>query len=143
MTKADLAEIYRRYIGCLNAQDWQSLGRFVAEDAEHNGRPFGLAGYRTMLEQDFRQIPDLQFHVALLLADPPHIAARLAFDCSPKGMFLGLPVDGRRVSFTENVFYEFRGAKIARVWSVIDKAAIESQLYSVNVTETAHRTHER
>lgn len=128
MTKADLVGIYRSYIGCLNAQDWPNLGRFVTEDAEHNGRPFGLAGYRAMLEQDFRQIPDLQFRVALLLADPPNIAVRLAFDCSPKGMFLGLPVDGRRVSFTENVFYEFRGAKIARVWSIIDKAAIESQL---------------
>jgi len=32
------------------------------------------------------------------------------------------------VSFTENVFYEFRDERIEKVWSVIDKAAIESQL---------------
>jgi predicted ester cyclase len=32
------------------------------------------------------------------------------------------------VSFSENVFYEFRDGKIREVWSVIDKAAIESQL---------------
>jgi predicted ester cyclase len=32
------------------------------------------------------------------------------------------------VSFAENVFYEFKRAKIAAVWSVIDKAAIEAQL---------------
>jgi predicted ester cyclase len=32
------------------------------------------------------------------------------------------------VSFVENVFYEFRNGKIAQVWSVIDKAAIEAQL---------------
>jgi predicted ester cyclase len=56
------------------------------------------------------------------------LAARLAFDCTPKGEFLGLPVNGRRVAFTENVFYEFRDGKIAQVWSVIDKAAIEAQL---------------
>lgn len=127
MTQSELADLYRAYIDCLNAQDWPKLGRFVQDDARHNGRSFGLAGYRAMLEQDFRDIPDLRFEIALLVAEPPLIAARLAFDCAPKGMFLGLPVNGRRVAFTENVFYAFRGGKIAEVWSVIDKAAIEAQ----------------
>ena len=81
-----------------------------------------------MLERDFREIPDLYFAIQLLMSDPPYIASRLAFDCTPKASFLNLPVNGKRVSFTENVFYEFRGEKIAHVWSVIDKAAIEAQL---------------
>ncbi len=128
MTKAGLADFYGAYIACLNAQDWQRLGDFVAEDAYHNGQMFGLSGYRAMLENDFVQILDLHFSVALLICDPPHIAVRLQFDCSPKGNFLGLPIDGRRVSFTENVFYELREGKIWQVWSVTDKAAIEAQL---------------
>jgi predicted ester cyclase len=128
MTRTDLAEIYRGYIACLNAQDWSKLGQFVADDARHNGREFGLSGYRAMLEKDFREIPDLHFNIQLMISDPPHIASRLRFDCSPKGEFLGLPVNGRKVSFTENVFYEFREGKIAQVWSVIDKAAMEAQL---------------
>jgi steroid delta-isomerase-like uncharacterized protein len=128
MTKDDLAALYRAYIACLNAQDWPNLGRFVQEDARHNGRAFGLAGYRAMLEKDFQDIPDLHFNIDRLIADPPMIAARLRFDCTPSGAFLGLPVNGRRVAFTENVFYEFRDGKIAEVWSVIDKAAIEAQL---------------
>jgi len=37
-------------------------------------------------------------------------------------------VNGRRVVFTENVFYRFRDERIAEVLSVIDKAAIEAQL---------------
>jgi predicted ester cyclase len=128
MIVADLADIYRGYIACLNRQDWPMLGQFVHEDARHNGRPFGLAGYRAMLEKDFSDIPDLRFDVDLLVCDPPHIASRLKFDCTPKGRFLGLDVNGRRVAFTENVFYEFRGGKIWQVWSVVDKAAIEAQL---------------
>ncbi len=126
--KADLAALYRDYIACLNGQDWPSLGRFVDDDVEHNGRKIGLAGYRAMLERDFAQIPDLHFRIQLLIADPPFVASRLAFDCSPKDQFLGLTVNGKAVSFSENVFYEFREAKIATVWSVIDKAAIEAQL---------------
>lgn len=124
----DLAALYRAYIDCLNRRDWARLGDFVAETARHNGREFGLAGYRAMLEQDVREIPDLRFDIGLLVCDPPHVAARLDFTCSPKGRFLGLDVNGRTVSFSENVFYEFRGGRIVQVWSVIDKAAIEAQL---------------
>ena len=124
----NLADIYRDYIACLNAQDWQQLGNFVHNDAQHNGQRLGLSGYIAMLEKDFEDIPDLHFDVQLLIADPPHIASRLQFDCTPKGIFLGLPVNGKHVSFTENVFYEFREGKIWAVWSVIDKAAIERQI---------------
>ena len=53
MTGATLADLYRAYIACLNRQDWENLHRFVADDARHNGRPFGLIGYRAMLERDF------------------------------------------------------------------------------------------
>ncbi len=50
----------------------------------------------------------------------------MRFDCTPTGNFLGLDVDGRKVSFTENVFYRFGSRKIEEVWSVVDKAAIEA-----------------
>jgi predicted ester cyclase len=127
-TGAELSAVYRDYIACLNAQAWDRLGRFVDDEVERNGRRLGLRGYRRMLEQDFRDIPDLRFDVELLVCEPPRVASRLRFECSPRGRFLGLDVDGRRVSFAENVFYELRRRKIARVWSVIDKAAIEAQL---------------
>ena len=128
MIKTDLSQLYRDYIACLNKQDWPGLGEFVHDDVHYNGRRIGLSGYREMLERDFHEIPDLHFSIQLLISDPPCIASRLCFDCTPKGKFLGLPVNGRKVSFTENVFYEFQDQKIGQVWSVIDKAAIEAQL---------------
>jgi predicted ester cyclase len=123
-----LSDLYRAYIDCLNRQDWDQLGQYVDDEVEHNGRPLELSGYRDMLIQDFEDIPDLRFDIQLLACSPPLVAARLAFRCTPKGKFLGLSVDGRMVSFAENVFYEFKLSKIASVWSVIDKAAIEAQL---------------
>jgi predicted ester cyclase len=125
---ADLTAVYRAYIACLNAQAWDALGYFVAADVVHNGRTLGFAGYRDMLRGNYRDIPDLRFDVALAVADPPHLAARLRFDCTPKAIFLGLPVNGRRVQFFENVFYRFEADRIAEVWSIVDKAAIEAQL---------------
>jgi predicted ester cyclase len=128
MTPTDLASLYRDYITCLNRQDWQALGKFVHDEVVHNSQSFGLTGYRAMLERDFRQIPDLRFNIELLICEPPRIAARLNFDSTPVGTFLGLGVNGRRVRFCENVIYEFDDARIRQVWSVIDKAAIEAQL---------------
>jgi predicted ester cyclase len=128
MTEIALSNLYRDYIAWLNSQDWPNLQRFVQDDVRHNGRAVGLAGYRAMLERDFQEIPDLHFNIELMMAKPPYVGSRLSFDCTPKGLFLGLPVNGRRVRFAENVFYQYRSDKIEQVWSVIDKAAIEAQL---------------
>lgn len=128
MTRNQLVRFYQGYIDCLNRQAWDQLGEFVHPQVTHNAKPVGLAGYRAMLERDFREIPDLVFHIQLLIADPPNIASRLDFNVRPRGEFFGLPINGRKVAFCENVFYECVDGKIARVWSVIDTAAIAQQL---------------
>ena len=63
MNAHDLRNIYLAYLDCLNRQAWDELGNFVADNAQHNGRPFGLSGYRAMLINDFRIIPDLSFKI--------------------------------------------------------------------------------
>jgi len=128
MTSVELASIYGDYITCLNSQDWKNLERFVHDDVLHNNVALGLSGYRRMLEADFEEMPDLLFNIHMLVAEPPRIAARLWFEVTPRGQFLGVPVNGRKVTFAENVFYEFRENRILEVWSIIDKAAIEAQL---------------
>jgi predicted ester cyclase len=128
MTKNELSARYRAYIDCLNRRDWPRLGDHVADEARYNGKMIGLAGYRQMLEGDVAAIPNLKFEIDFLVADPPTVGARLLFDCTPRGELFGLPVNGRRVTFTENVFYRFAHGKIESVWSVIDQAAIRAQL---------------
>lgn len=78
MSELDLSAIYRSYLDCLNQRGWASLGQFVDDDVSHNGRPIGLSGYRAMLEQDVRDIPDLRFDIELLVTEPPVVASRLA-----------------------------------------------------------------
>lgn len=128
MNAEEIAQSYRDYIACLNRRDWNGLGNFVHDDARHNGRLLGLSGYRDLLETNVRDIPDLLFEIGTLVADTPRLAARLLFECTPTGMFMGLPVNGRKVAFAEHAFYEYRDGKIWDVRSVIDKAAIEAQL---------------
>ncbi|WP_225767578.1 ester cyclase [Inquilinus sp. Marseille-Q2685] len=128
MTKLELLERYRAYVDCLNRRDWARLGDHVADEARYNGKTVGLGGYRKMLEGDVAAIPDLVFNIDVLVSDPPVVGARLLFDCTPKGELFGLAVNGRRVSFAENVFYRFADGKIEDVWSVIDQAVVRAQL---------------
>ena len=128
MQREEIIDAYRDYIACLNAQDWSNLQRHVAGDVEYNGKSIGLDGYCDMLVADFEAIPDLSFNIAFLVCDPPMIASRLSFDCTPIGQLFGLPVNNKRVRFDENVFYEFRNGKIRTVWSVIDKASVSAQI---------------
>ncbi|PZX15021.1 putative ester cyclase [Palleronia aestuarii] len=128
MTPGALRDFYDGYIACLNARDWTALGDFVHEAVRYNEEEVGLAGYRAMLERDVLDIPDLSFRVEWLACEPPLVAARLAFDCTPLGDLFGLPVDGRRVRFHENVFYRIDESRIADVRSIIDRAAVAAQV---------------
>lgn len=130
MRHHDLSSVYRRYIDCLNGRDLDRLTDFVHPDVDYNGRRIGLAGYRAMLEDNYRDVPDLRFNIQLLVADASSVASRLNFDCRPVGRFLGLAVDGRRVLFSEHALYQFEDTHIRTVWSLIDKSALAEQLTS-------------
>lgn len=103
MEKDQLSAVYRQYIDCLNRRDWGHLENFVCNGVKRNNEQLGLCGYKAMLEENYEDIPDLAFRIDLLVCDPPMIAARLLFNCTPNSRFLGLPVNGKRISFTENV----------------------------------------
>lgn len=96
---AKLSDLYTRYPACLNAQKWAELGDFVDPDVIHNGRPLGLAGYRRMLEENFRDIPDLYFVTELASINLPcwqfdlHlIARRSAASLAFRSMGIALPL---------------------------------------------------
>lgn len=128
LSNDDLRSFYRDYIACLNNQNWDDLALYVSDCVTHNNKLLGLDGYREMLVNDYRAIPDLHFKIELLAVELPYIAARLRFNCSPQDGFLGLNYSGKSVSFCENVFYEISSGQITSVYSIIDKAAIEAQL---------------
>lgn len=128
MTDPSVVSRYRDYIACLNRRDWDGLRDFVADGVVYNGESVGFGSYRDMLVKNYEDIPDLRFEIGMVFADRRVVASRLLFDCTPKGSFMGLRVNGLRVKFSENVFYRFDDTRICEAWSIVDKAAIERQL---------------
>lgn len=130
MEKPALVKFYEQYINCLNIRNWDDLHLFVHGRLLYNKQPIQLSDYRAMLEQNYRDIPDLRFQIALLTTGDNLIGCRLDFDCTPVGKFLGIAVNGKPVVFSEHVFYQLQEGKIAEVWSLIDKDAIRDQINS-------------
>lgn len=125
---ADLAQHYRDYLAVLDARRLDDLDRFVADEVVHDDRTMTRAGYRALLEEDVRLIPDLRYDLQELVVEGTSVAARLWFDCTPVADFRGLPTAGRRVRFAEHAFYRFTDGRITRVRSVVDLAAVRRQV---------------
>ncbi len=87
MIKADLSDVYRDYIACLNKQigrSWSSS--FMTKCSTTVGR-IGLSGIAGCSKETSLRFRDLHFNIRLLIFDPPYVASRLGFDCTPKGKF--------------------------------------------------------
>ncbi len=112
MTGADMEARYRRDIIYLNDHRVDELGEFVHERLTYNGRPTTRPDYQELIAGNIAAIPDLFFDVHLLFVDGNRIACRLNFNCTPWGEILGLPPNGKSISFSEHAFYELRDGKI-------------------------------
>ncbi|GAA4309838.1 ester cyclase [Mucilaginibacter gynuensis] len=119
---------YRRYINCLNSGNLAGLSAFVANELAYNGREITLDDYIKSRLQERKAIPDLFYHIELLVTGEDTIACRLHFDCTPAGEFMGFQPNGNRITFSENVFYQLSGGKISAVFSLLDIDAIRKQM---------------
>jgi len=128
MQGSELEAHYRRYLDCLNERRLDDLGEFTHDNLVYNDEAITVRQYRDLIAAGIEAIPDLFFQVDLLVVRGEQVACRLTFDCTPQREFLGLQPTGASVSFSEHVFYRFTDGRIARVWSLIDRAGLAAQL---------------
>ena len=128
MTEAELGRRYQDYILCLNERRFDALAEFVHDRVIYNGEAKTRAEYRALIAASTEAAPDLRFDIGLIVVRGDLVAAKLDFDCRPKGAFIGLVTDGRRITFSEHVFYRFSDGRIVEVWSLLDRWSVAEQL---------------
>ena len=128
MTNAALKGIYRAYLDALNERRLDDLVYYVHDELTYNGDTMTRSQYQALIAADIAAIPDLTFDARIIVADDDRVACRIVFDCTPQDEFLGFFPNGRRLSFAEHVFYDFRDGRIAPVSPLIDRFAIRQQL---------------
>jgi steroid delta-isomerase-like uncharacterized protein len=123
-----LEAIYRDYLAALNERRLDDLVRFVHDELTYNDKPMTRRDYQDLLARDVAAIADLFYDADIIVAAADRVACRLIFQCTPTHDFLGFTPNGRRLTFAEHVFYDFRDGRIAAVTSLIDRDAIQTQL---------------
>jgi predicted ester cyclase len=136
---------YLSYINALNTRQHLSpgLSSYVHSQVTYNSNPISLENYQSIIDDSVSAIPDLYYDVdeSLLIAQSDandteeltgFIAARINFNCTPTKEFFGFKPrdDGKKIVFSENVFYRFEDGRIREVWSVIDKEEFGKQMKS-------------
>jgi predicted ester cyclase len=123
-----LESVYRSYLAALNERRLDDLPGFVHDELTYNGAPMSRVQYRDLLATDIEAVPDLFYDAQIVVATDDRVACRLFFSCTPQRDFLGFTPNGKRLTFAEHVFYDFRDARIAAVTSLIDRYSIQTQL---------------
>lgn len=75
--------------------------------------------------------PDLRFSVQDMVAEGEKVATRVGISATHEGELLGIPLSGRRLSFTAMELYRLEGGKIAEQWVNVDTLGMMQQLGAI------------
>lgn len=133
MAPIDLRARHSAFLDICNARNWSLLPTVISSNIMIQNNPVGLAAFAPFMANMVQQIPDLHFVPELVVADPTNntLACRFTFTCNPIGEFWGLPINGRKVTFSEHMILVFNDegeGKIEKCWTIPDIEAVRRQL---------------
>jgi predicted ester cyclase len=114
--RADVADLYLRYLARCNEHRFDELGEFVSEEVSGSGPVDGLAAYIAGVRAVCTAFPDYHWDVQDLVIEEDTIAARLIGQGTHTGPFSGIAPTGRRIRIQELVIYRIADGKIVRCW---------------------------
>ncbi len=132
-TEANKAIVVHLYQEVFNRGNLQLAEKLVSDEAvEHdpNGLPVppgwrGLQAVATMLRAAF---PDGHQTIEDLVAEGDKVVARLTFQGTHRGTFLGSAATGKRITVTMMHVYRFADGKVAEAWANRDDLGVMRQL---------------
>ena len=132
LSRQNLEDAFRAYLSCVNDRKMKSdLARFCHSEITHNGEQMTVDEHRLFIEERISAIPDLDYHIHTLIADPEsqRVAVRIEYnDCTVLKEIAGLVPNVRRVNFAEHTIFLYDDARIKRIWSIVDWEAARRQI---------------
>lgn len=120
----DIRELYRAYLGALNAHEFDRMDEFVHEQVSFNGEPVTreqmIAAQRGLVDA----VPDFAWHLEDLLVDGARVAARLTITGTPVRDWLGRARAGTSFKVTEYGMYELRDGRFTQLRNLVDVDAL-------------------
>ena len=130
-------KIVHRYQEIYNSNDLDSLTEVVSEDLLTPkimpGIPTGIEGAKAAHRIMLAGFPDYQTIIDDLLAEGDKVAARITMSGTNTGSFMGIPLTGKRVSFTGIYIARIANGKIVEHWGEEDSVSLLQQLGALSL----------
>ncbi len=126
--------VVMRYVDEIqNQHRMERLGEIFTDDvADHmnlwGGAWQGLAAYRVSYPKMLEGLPDLSSIVHFQIAEGDRVVSFKTATGTHRGLFLGQPATGKRLTFTIIDIFRIRDGKISDFWGLIDEAACLRQM---------------
>lgn len=130
-------KIVHRYQEIYNRNDLDALSEVMSEDLLTPkimpGIPTGIEGAKAAHRIMLAGFPDYQTIIDDLLAEGDKVAARITMSGTNTGSFMGIPLTGKRVSFTGIYIARIANGKIVEHWGEEDSVSLLQQLGALSL----------
>jgi steroid delta-isomerase-like uncharacterized protein len=131
MSSQENADLVLQYFAAVDDRQFDVVfGMFAPEYTLHfGGMPAMNADAAALLFGDFiAAFPDIRHTIRDLLVDGDRAAARIEFEGTHQGEFMGIPATGNSISVPAVNIFRFDGGKIAESWISSDSLGMLQQL---------------
>ena len=130
MSGSDLREFYLRYLGELNAHEFDRMAEFINDRTTLNGESATRDDLITVQKADVAAVPDLHWELEELLFDGDRLAARLVNTGTPVREWLGVAPTGASFEIAEYAIYQVHNGRFVHMTALHDAGELRRQLTS-------------
>jgi steroid delta-isomerase-like uncharacterized protein len=124
--------LVRQFEHFINTQDLDSALALLSPNfVDHTpavGLPSGIEGVRAFFTMQFAAFPDSQIQSLDMIAEGDKVVHRMSGTGTQKGVFLGIPPTGKRVTWSFIDIWRIANGKIAEHWVEADMMGMMQQL---------------
>lgn len=132
MSKEQNEQALGKFAEAANTGKYELFDEAVAPDCvDHDPAPGqgpGPKGYRAFFTEMRTAFPDLKADLAALVADDESIAFAYTLSGTHKGLLMGIPATGKKISIRGVQLSKFRDGKMVERWGSSDQLGMLQQL---------------
>jgi steroid delta-isomerase-like uncharacterized protein len=132
MTTEQNKALVRQFEALINAKDLDTALTLLSPNfIDHTpavGLPAGIEGVRAFFTMQFAAFPDSQIQSLDMIAEGDKVVHRMSGAGTHKGVFLGIPPTGKRVTWSFIDIWRVANGKIVEHWVETDMMGMMQQL---------------
>ncbi|MCP2264599.1 ester cyclase [Promicromonospora thailandica] len=128
MPDIDLRAFYERYIGALNAHQFDRMDEFINDEVILNSVPGTRDDVVAVLTGDAQAVPDFHWELQEIAFDGDRIGARLINTGTPVQEWLGVTPTGASFEIVEYAIYQVRDGRFSTMSALHDAEVLRRQL---------------